>query len=120
MAEMSAYCKAYLAQQLRAFPGWQEDVSDLRTETQEVDGKEVETRREAIADDDILYLHDDHVVTDDVFHDQHVVFSEVSDEWREFCHQTLDFEVPSYELPTPAAQEGQADDGEGEGPAADA
>ena len=118
MAEMSDYCKAYLAKDLRAFEGWQEDTSNLRKETEEVDGKEVETQREAIDDEDILYLHDSYIVTDDVFNDEHVVFDEVTDEWKAFCHEKLDFEVPEYELPPIA--EAEAAEGEAEEPAAGA
>ncbi|HEX2165563.1 MAG TPA: hypothetical protein VHM02_16595 [Thermoanaerobaculia bacterium] len=99
MAEMSDYCAGYEAKRLREFSGWSEDVSSLRPAVQEVDGEEVETPRTAIADDDVLYVHDDYVVTDDVFRDEHVVFSAVSDEWKAFCHEKLGFEVPVYEIP---------------------
>jgi len=99
MAEMSDYCKAYLAKDLRAFPGWKEDVSDLRKDTREVDGEEVEVAREAIDDEDILYVHDSYVVTDDVFNDEHVVFADVTEEWKAFCHDELGFEVPELEIP---------------------
>lgn len=105
MAEMGSYCKAYLAKQFRAFDGWKEDVSDLRKETQEVDGKEVEVQREAIDDDDILYLQESYVVTDGIFKDENVVFDDVTDAWKAFCHDTLEFEIPEYEpLPTPQAE----------------
>ena len=66
MAEMSDYCKAYLAKDLRKFDGWKEDTSNLRTETEEVDGQEQEVQREEIGDEDILYVHDSYIVTDDV------------------------------------------------------
>ena len=112
MAEMSDYCKAYLAKDLRAFDGWKEDTSDLRKETQEVDGKEIETQREAIDDEDILYLHDSYIVTDDVFNDEHVVFDDVTDAWKAFCHDTLEFEVPEYELPPIAEAEAEETGGD--------
>ena len=117
MAEMSDYCKAYLSRDLRRFPGWMEDVSDLRKETKEVDGEDVELAREAIGDEDILYLHDSYVVTDDVFVDQHVVFADVTDAWKAFCHGELGFEVPDLEIPEiPAVEaEGSADGEEAEG-----
>ena len=99
MPEMSMYCAAYEAKRLREFSGWTEDTSDLRPDTQEVDGEEVEMPRTAIADDDILYVHDDYAVTDDVYRDQHVVFTAVTDEWKAFCHDTLGFSVPEYEVP---------------------
>ena len=122
MAEMSDYCKAYLARDLRRFPGWTEDLSDLRKDTQEVDGDEVEVARETIGDEDVLYLHDSYVVTDDVFVDQHVVFADVTDAWQAFCHGELGFEVPDLEVPEiPGADaEGPAAGEEGTGESAPA
>ena len=99
MAEMGSYCKAYLAKQLREYDGWKEDTSALRKETQEVDGKEVEVQRDSIDDEDILYLQETYVVTDGIFIDENVVFDDVTDEWKAFCHDTLEFEVPEYEVP---------------------
>jgi hypothetical protein len=111
MAEMGSYCKAYLAKQFRAFDGWKEDTSDLRKETQEEDGKEVEVQRDAIDDEDILYLQETYVVTDGIFKDENVVFDDVTDAWKTFCHDELEFEIPEYEpLPTPEG----ADAGDGD------
>lgn len=106
MAEMGSYCKAYLAKQLREYPDWEEDTSDLRKETREVDGEEVEVQREEISDDDILYLQESYVVTDGVFKDENVVFDAVTDAWKEFCHETLEFEIPEFE-PPPVAEESE-------------
>lgn len=100
MAEMGNYCKAYEAKQLRAYPAWKEKVDDLRPETQEVDGEEVEVKRDAIADDDVLYIQEDYTVTDDIFKDEHVVFDDVTDEWKRWVSEDLQpepFEVPHYE-----------------------
>lgn len=99
MAEMGTYCKAYLAKQFRQFDGWKEDTSDLRKETREVDGEEQEVQRDAIDDEDILYLQESYVVTDGIFKDENVVFDDVTDAWKQFCHETLEFEIPEYEVP---------------------
>lgn len=116
MPEMGSYCKAYLAKQLREFPGWKEDTTDLRPDTQEVDGEEVEMPRSEIGDEDILYVQEDFVVTDGIFKDENVVFSEVTDEWKTFCREKLEFEVPVYEIPEiPVAE--SADGGESGGDA---
>lgn len=97
MAEMGSYCKAYLAKDLRAFDGWSEKTENLRQETREVDGEEVEVERDSLDGEDILYLQETYVVTDGIFLDEHIVFDEVTDAWKQFCHEQLGFEVPQYE-----------------------
>jgi hypothetical protein len=94
--EMSNYCAAYEARNFRKFPGWTENAANVRKEKQEVDGKEVEVERK-LDDDSILYLHESYIVTDDIYNDQNVIFDNVTDEWKRFCHETLSFEVPVYE-----------------------
>jgi hypothetical protein len=94
--EMGSYCKAYLAQQFRAYPGWSENQANVRKDKKEVDGKEIEVAHD-IADDSILYLQENYVVTDDIFKDEYIIFDHVTDEWKQFCHETLQFEVPVYE-----------------------
>ena len=94
--ENSKYCKAYLAQSFREYPGWSEKKENVRKDKKEVDGKEVEVDRE-LTDDSILYLHDSYVVTDGIFYDINIIFDNVTDEWKEFCHSKLAFEIPVYE-----------------------
>lgn len=96
MAEMGKYCKAYLLKQFREFPGWTENTANTRKEKKEVDGKEIEEQRQ-LDDESILYLQENYVVTDDIFKDQNIIFDNVTDEWKEFCHGTLAFEIPVYE-----------------------
>jgi hypothetical protein len=83
--EMGKYCKAYLAKQFREYPKWSEKKENVRKEKQEVDGKEVEVERE-LNDDSILYLQENYVVTDGIFKDMNIIFDDVTDEWKEFCH----------------------------------
>jgi hypothetical protein len=96
MAEMGRYCKAYYAADFRKFPGWQENVANLRKDKQEVNGKEVEVERTELKDDDILYLQENLVVTDGIFKDENIVFDQVSPEWEAFCTGDLAFEIPDY------------------------
>jgi len=93
---MSNYCAAYEAHRLRAYPGWSENTSDLRKEKKEVDGKDVEVEQ-PLTDDSILYLHDSYIVFQDVYNDRYVIFDNVTDEWKQFCHETLGFEIPVWE-----------------------
>ncbi|HEX8274105.1 MAG TPA: hypothetical protein VF615_15815 [Longimicrobiaceae bacterium] len=112
MAEMGRYCKAYYAADFRKFPGWKENVANLRKDKQEVNGKEVEVERTELKDDDILYLQENLVVTDGIFKDENVVFEGGSPEWEAFCTGDLAFEIPDYarddDEPAPAAAEAEA------------
>ena len=94
MAEMGNYCKAYLLGQLRAYPGWSEKSENARVD--DVDGKKGDKPRE-LDDDSIVYLQENYVVTDGIFKDENVLFDDVTDEWKEYCHSTLSFEIPVYE-----------------------
>ncbi len=53
--------------------------------------------RIALAERDILYLHDNYVVTDGIFKDENVVFDEVNEDWKAFCTKDLEFKIPAYE-----------------------
>jgi len=96
MAKMGSYCKAYPIEMFRAFSGWEENSQNLRKEKKEVDGKEVEERRE-LSENDHFYLQENLVVTDGIFKDQNIIFDNVTDEWKQFCHEQLAFEIPVYE-----------------------
>ncbi len=97
MAEMGKYCKAYYARDFRALEGWTENLDNLRPETEEKDGREVEVPRTELKDDDILYLQESYVVTDGIFKDENIIFDKVTDLWKQVCHQELGFEIPVYE-----------------------
>jgi hypothetical protein len=73
---MRLYMKAYYLKDLRKFVGWTE-------------------QSEPLADDAIVYLGDDFVVTKDVFDDSPVVFAKVTEEWKRFCAKDLAFQPPS-------------------------
>ena len=95
--EMGKYCKAYYAKDFRALEGWEEKVENLRPESKEEGNEEVEVPRTELKDDDILYLQENYVVTDGIFKDEHVIFDQVTDVWKEACQNELGFEIPVYE-----------------------
>ncbi|MEM7582797.1 MAG: hypothetical protein AAF560_05410 [Acidobacteriota bacterium] len=97
MAEMGKYCKAYYAKDFRALDGWEENLENLRPDTKEEDGKDVEVARTELKDDDILYLQENFTVTDGIFKDEYIIFDKVTDLWKEKCAKDLEFEVPVYE-----------------------
>lgn len=97
MAEMGKYCKAYMAQDLRKFSGWSENLDNLR-QADDVDGGST-ARRTALGDEDILYLQENYTVTDGIFIDENIIFDKVTDEWKDFCSNGLEspFVIPTYE-----------------------
>ncbi len=97
MAEMGKYCKAYQAKDFRKYSNWKEDVANLHKETEYKDGQEVEIPREELLDDDVLYLQENYVVTDGIMKDENIIFDDVTDEWKKYCHEDLEFEIPEYE-----------------------
>jgi len=96
MATMGKYCKAYSLKKLRGFSGWTERAENARKEKQKgADGKEAPVTR-ALTDDDYLYLQENYVVTDGIFKDENIIFDQVTPEWIAYCHETLQFEIPSF------------------------
>lgn len=79
---MGKYCKAYLLKQLRQFNQWNEN--------QEIN--------QQLTEDSVLYLQENYVVTDGIYQDENIIFDKVTDEWKDFCHQVLEFEIPNYEV----------------------
>ena len=102
MRKMGKFCKAYPIQRFREFSGWKENAANARKETKQIDGKETEVVKE-LTDDDYLYLQEDFTVTDSIFLAENVIFNDVNDEWKEFCVQTLKFEIPNFE-PAPIGE----------------
>lgn len=96
MAEMGRYCKAYEARRLREFSDWSEALNNLRPHDPSEDGEPAATRTELL-DDDVLFVQENYVVTDGIAKDEYVIFDEVTEEWKRFCHETLDFEIPEWE-----------------------
>lgn len=93
---MGKYCKAYPLTRLRAYEGWHEKLENVRKETEIVDGEEVEVDRQ-LGDDDFLYLQENYVVTDGIFKDENIIFDDVTEEWIDYCHNELEFEIPVFE-----------------------
>lgn len=72
-----AYCKAYELAALRRFPGWSEPAE-----------------HEPLAEDTVVFVHQDLTVTRSMWHGEDVLFADDSAAWREFCRDTLAFRVP--------------------------
>ena len=93
MSSLGRYCKAYPITRLREFPAWSENLQNLRTSKEQVEGTEREVKRELTASD-FFYLQENFTVTDGIFIDENIIFDKVTPEWIEFCKNTLKFDVP--------------------------
>lgn len=88
MSTLGKYCRAYPLCQLRQFPGWVERADGARKIRTEVDGEIIEKLR-VLTDEDYVYVHINYTVTDGIFIDENVIFSDVTPEWIEFCQKVL-------------------------------
>jgi hypothetical protein len=93
MSIIGKYCKSYKLSQLRQFPNWVEKAENARIVRKEVDGEIIENPRK-LTDDDYLYLHENFTVTDGIFIDENIIFSDVTPEWIEFCRNVLSQDPP--------------------------
>ena len=88
MTTLGKYCKAYPLAQLRQFTGWKEKAENARRVRKEVNGEMVTVVRE-LTDADYVYLQTNFTVTDGIFIDENVIFSDVTPEWIGFCRNVL-------------------------------
>jgi len=85
LGELRPYCRAYLLEELRQFPGWQAGLT-----------KESETAGlEPLVDDSIVFLHRNLAVTRSLWPGEQVVFSSATKDWQKFCDNVLHFHPPS-------------------------
>ena len=86
-SETRPYCKAYYLKDLRRFAAWSESRSNWKTGS----GDATATN---LADDDVVFLHQDLTVTQSMFHNENVIMGTVTPQWRAFCSTELGFKVP--------------------------
>lgn len=87
MPNLGRYCKAFLLRDLRAWVGWDESESAQAATADD---------RNALRDEDVVFIQDDYRVTRTVFLDERVIQATVTPEWIAFCRDRLGFEVPSW------------------------
>ncbi|HEY4382966.1 MAG TPA: hypothetical protein VGN34_00620 [Ktedonobacteraceae bacterium] len=76
---MRRYCRVYHLGELRKFPGWKENDVEYKA---------------TFSDETPVYLWDDFTVVESPIVDQGNLFDDVTSQWKEFCHQTLEFALP--------------------------
>ncbi|HYJ88240.1 MAG TPA: hypothetical protein VEW46_19400 [Pyrinomonadaceae bacterium] len=96
MATLGKHCKAYPLKLFRQYPEWSENLTNARKIRSEIDGEIVEVERE-LSDSDYLYLQENFTVTDSIFVDENIIFSQVSAAWIDFCLDVLGVQFPTGE-----------------------
>lgn len=79
------YCKAYHLSDFRQYPNWLETRGNWKNNDKD---------EQTLADEDIVFLHQDYTVTQSMWHNENVIFDKVTTEWKEFCEKALKFKVP--------------------------
>jgi len=95
MAKMGRYCKAYMLGQVSKFDNWIAQAENARLEEQETDEGKQQAPRE-LTEDSVIYLQENYIVTDGIYLDENVLFDDVTEDWKQFCSDTLGFEIPDY------------------------
>ena len=88
------YCKAYYLEQLRQFNGWTENKGISKQSKSDGSSDNGAGSEQGLSGDDIAYIHQDLTVTLWIWQHEDVVFDQVSDQWKEFCTNVLNFRVP--------------------------
>jgi hypothetical protein len=97
-------CFAYHLKDLRRYAAWTENQTDGPDAGNEPTTDQ--TADQALADDDVVFLHQDYKVTKSIWPDEDVIFGDVTEGWKDFCDTELKFVVPdSLDLIPPAAPE---------------
>lgn len=87
------YCKAYHLSDLRQFPNWTE--SKINWKEKDDDGAGSKPGHESVlSEDQVVFIHQDYTVTESMWHNENVIFNQVTPEWVEFCTSSLGFKVP--------------------------
>lgn len=103
MHKMGKYCKAYLISHLQQYPQWDKDMQSIWPEIDQSGDRAAESD----APRDFLYLQEDYTVTRDVFIGEEIVWDQVTDEWKRFCTEVLQFQISTAER-SPSASAAEA------------
>ena len=89
------YCKAYYLCDLRKFANWTENRINWKITREDISGDKDQNNEEGeFKDEDVVFIHEDYTVTKLMWHNENVIFNQVTPEWRDFCTNVIRFEVP--------------------------
>lgn len=84
------YCKAYHLADLRKYPRWNESRINWKDKKENGNGG----MGDALADDQVVFIHQDFTVTESMWRDENIIFNAVDTDWKKFCTDVLKFSVP--------------------------
>jgi ankyrin repeat protein len=90
------YCKASHLKDFRQFSSWSESKINWKEDKNDTDdGDETKDGDKEFSGDDIVFIHQDYTVTQSMWHNENVIFNNVTPEWKKFCAEVLKFKVPT-------------------------
>lgn len=96
MTIVGKYSKAYPLKLFRQFPEWTENLKNSRKTRKEINGEILEVERD-LSESEYLYLQENFSVTDGIFLDENIIFSDVTPAWIDFCRNVLCVPFPTDE-----------------------
>jgi hypothetical protein len=88
------YSKAYYLKELRQFSGWTESRINWKDNRESLGADGAQGESESFSDDDIVFLHHDRTVTQSMWHNENIIYNQITREWEAFCTNVLRFQVP--------------------------
>jgi len=85
------YAAGYTLGELRRYPAWDEKKLAGGGEATAASNGE---QTPGLTDDDVVFLHQDYKVTKSIWPDEDVIFDQVTEQWKDYCHGQLQFAVP--------------------------
>ena len=96
MAKMGLYCKAYPIERVQEFNKWDQYAKPIPPLNKSDSDAVTASAEETALRERILFLQENFVVTASIFLDEQIVFDEVTDEWKDFCRNVLEFQMPEH------------------------
>jgi hypothetical protein len=87
------YCTAYHLGELRRYPAWTENKLEPKKGNNGT-GEDKPDENQGLADDEVVFLHQDYKVTKSIWADEDVIFDNVTEQWKDFCNTELKFVIP--------------------------
>jgi len=88
------YCKAYHLRDLHKFSGWTDSKINWKEDKDTDEGDKTEGGDKEFSDDNVVFIHQDFTVTQSMYHNENVIYNNITSEWRQFLEDDIQFKVP--------------------------